>query len=219
MKRTVLVGCVLVSLVPQLAGCTVFRQIGLAPHSKPKEHLVVQDAVKADTLALRARSSTEQQLPVPAPSVLTNIARDQLAAGNFGLAIETFRLARGAGEPLAPVLNGLGVAYAHLGRADLAANNFRLAIARDPDEERYRWNLSKLLAQTEMARARDQVELYVSPGPAAEPDVAGQAGKLVKVSPGQFVIRTVNFESAKPVRSADVGSVRKRRETKDGLHD
>lgn len=189
MKRSLISCGLLISLV-FLPGCSVLRQVNHAFLIKPKRHSVMKEALAADSLRNRALE-VRPEAKILNRSVLTEIARDQLASGNFGLAAETFGLAREAGEPLGPILNGLGVAYANIGRADIAAHNFRLAIAADPQEERYRWNMAKLLARMEMAQTRDRSVQTAH----ADPDgnvVEPQAkGALVKIAPRQFMIRTI----------------------------
>ena len=70
--------------------------------------------------------------------------REALRQGNTSLAIAAFRRAainpRTAGE----ASNGLGIAYARLGRTDLAEVQFAKAIALSPDDTRFSANLSRL---------------------------------------------------------------------------
>jgi len=76
----------------------------------------------------------------------TQSGRALLANGMPGAAIEPFERALSTGEPVAPAINGLGIAYARLGRFDLAKRFFERAIAVDPGNDRYQDNLTLLLA-------------------------------------------------------------------------
>src|SRR5579863_8268985 len=76
----------------------------------------------------------------------TQSGRALLANGMPGAAIESFERALSAGEPVAPAINGLWIAYARLGRFDLAKRFFERAIAADPANDRYQDNLTLLLA-------------------------------------------------------------------------
>lgn len=166
-----------------LAGCSVMRSIGLAPQKREAPVVFVQN------------------------DILTEIGRSQLDQGNPGLAIASFRKALETGEQRAPALNGLGVAYARVGRYDLAEINFRSAAEADPQNERYAANLAKLLqtSGTERLSAlqRKQVDTTMTQGgsgagaaaalAAAEKPTerAVDSGRLVRLSPREFEIRIV----------------------------
>jgi hypothetical protein len=69
--------------------------------------------------------------------------RAALKAGNPANAIVQFRLAA-MDEKIAPdAFNGMGVAYAKLGRADLAERYFKMAMTLDANNPRYIANLTK----------------------------------------------------------------------------
>lgn len=70
--------------------------------------------------------------------------RQALERQQFGLAIIAFRNARLAREHTAAACNGLAIAYAQIGRPDLAERYFRQAIAEAPSEPKYHVNLSRL---------------------------------------------------------------------------
>lgn len=70
--------------------------------------------------------------------------RRLLEDGLTGAAIDAFRRALTAGERVAPAVNGLGVAYARLGRYDLAQRYFAEAAALEPLDARYAANLRRL---------------------------------------------------------------------------
>lgn len=70
--------------------------------------------------------------------------RDQLARGEVAAAIASFRRAAQQPDAAVDALNGLGAAYARLGRADLAERYFREAADRDPSDPRALRNLARL---------------------------------------------------------------------------
>lgn len=124
--KTHLMTGVTISAALLLQGCSVMRTLGLV-NRKPK---------------------VEQAYMTPAqpPAIgYTETGRQQITDGNYGRAMETFQQALAQGEPAAPALNGLGVAYANVGRIDLAAEYFRQAMAADPATGKYASNLALLL--------------------------------------------------------------------------
>lgn len=130
----------------------------------------------------------------------TAAGRAQLAEGRTGLAIESFRRGLASGEPIAPAVNGLGVAYARLGRFDLAQRYFRQAMASDPADTRYADNLARLMTSPTFALRRDgdavQSALRAAAAPAASVPATATAkaglvpGKLQRVSRGEVRIAT-----------------------------
>ncbi|GAA0273383.1 hypothetical protein GCM10009127_12300 [Alteraurantiacibacter aestuarii] len=70
--------------------------------------------------------------------------RDSLASGNYAAAIAEFSHARAEPTLLGPALNGMAVAYARLGREDLAERYFREATMADPADTRFAANLLRL---------------------------------------------------------------------------
>jgi len=75
---------------------------------------------------------------------LVAAGRRMLADGHYGLAISQFRVALQTDEGSAEAHNGLAVAYALLGRPDLARRHFELAALNDPLNAAYRRNLARL---------------------------------------------------------------------------
>ena len=75
-----------------------------------------------------------------------------LRAGNLSAAVASFRIAQLDRATRADACNGLGVAYAKLGRLDLAERYFQAAILSDPDNTRYAANLLRLQRQVMLAR-------------------------------------------------------------------
>jgi tetratricopeptide (TPR) repeat protein len=113
-----------------LGACSSFLGIHFARHT-PK-------AEPVEALATSVGASTEA-------------GRARLADGQPGLAIESFQRAVASGEPAAPALNGLGVAYSRLGRDDLAERFFREAMVADPTNTRYADNLTLLMRSPSFA--------------------------------------------------------------------
>lgn len=117
---------------------------------------------------LFASNTTRLQAGIRVPEQLPHrdYAEQQLAAGraalsarNYVSAIAAFRNAMFEPEFAAAAHNGLGVAYAGIGRNDLAERYFRLAITEDPAVQSYADNLVRLqranfaAEQARMARA------------------------------------------------------------------
>lgn len=90
-------------------------------------------------------------------------AAQQLAEGraaldtrNYAAAVAAFRNAAFDPALAASAHNGLAVAYAGIGRNDLASRYFRMAITEDPDNPRYQANLARMdAAQQPVAVAAD----------------------------------------------------------------
>lgn len=66
-----------------------------------------------------------------------------LKAGNPARAIQQFRLATMDENSAADAFNGLGVAYAKLGRADLAERYFKMALSLDSSNPKFAANLDR----------------------------------------------------------------------------
>lgn len=150
------VACLLVT-ASLLQGCTVWRSMGLA---RPRVHPAGQLAALS-----------------PSQARFTDIGRSQIDQGNFGLAANSFLQALAVGEKPGPALNGLGVSYAKIGRADLAAEYFRRAIAAEPRESRYSANLERLegaVALREVPTIAAQVDPLAG-GPRQAPSAVADA--------------------------------------------
>lgn len=182
---------VLIALAAPLGACNSFLGIKFARHAAPAPARVEAPAVPAATAAL-ADSATA-------------LGRKQLAEGQTGLAIESFQKALGSGEPVAPAVNGLGVAYARLGRFELAWRYFEQAKASDPANPAYADNLARLLRSPALAMrrdgdiARDQAAASARQGATAAPPAATRApalGQLQRVSRGEVRIATAPAQSA-----------------------
>ena len=177
-----------------LAGCNSFLGINLARHAPKAPGQLRMAATGAATAVSPAQASA------------TAAGREHLAAGSTGLALEAFQQALVSGETRAPALNGLGVAYARLGRFDLAQRFFGEAAAADPEEPRYAENLARLMRSPLLAlrRDRDIAAAAARAVPALEPSVRTAAvsmGTMQRVSRGEVRIVTAAPQAA-PVRSA-----------------
>lgn len=167
-------------------------------------------------LGIRFAQPAHKQRPAasaPTPNVAataTQAGRRQLADGQTGLAIESFRAALSNAEPVAPAVNGLGVAYARLGRFEMALQYFEQARALDPANADYAANLARLMRSPTFAMRRDAdlAALAIgtdraggaAAGGSAASASAPVAGKLQRVSRGEVRITTV------PARTAPLGS-------------
>lgn len=167
-------------------------------------------------LASQTGSQSQVQAAEAAASVrqaaLTDAGRRALDQGNTGLAIEAFTRAVRTGEAPAPAMNGLGVAYARIGRFDLAQRYFQRAAEIDPADSRYQTNLARLMrsplfarrhegdqARALLAQANQQEQAEARTRQAAAP------GQLQRTGANQFFIQTVAQSPAKgPVRTAMV---------------
>jgi tetratricopeptide (TPR) repeat protein len=118
-----------------------------------------------------------------------------LRAGNLSAAVASFRIAQLDRATRADASNGLGVAYAKLGRLDLAERYFQAAILSNPDNTRYAANLLRLQQQVILARRPtprvDEAAVGAAPDPQARP--ASQAllsGTVDRVSRGEVHVTT-----------------------------
>jgi tetratricopeptide (TPR) repeat protein len=178
----------------QLGGCTSFLGIKFARQAQP------EPAVENE--------STLAAAPI------TEAARKQLSEGQTGLAVETFKQALAAGEPQAPAVNGLGVAFARLGRFDLAHRFFSQAMEMDPADSRYADNLARMMRSPELLAMRRDADIAAAAQErlaAAQAEVEARAaarpspGKIERLSRGEVRIATAPPQAqptVKTVRSA-----------------
>lgn len=165
-----------------------------------------------------ARSPRMPELKMSAPAdAETAIAqaiaegRGHLDRGETGLAIEAFRRALSMGAPSAPALNGMGVAFARLGRYELAHRYFKEAAAIDPSDERYAANITRLNRSPAFAMRYPgdfAAAVMRSSAPKVErtaPALASteqQPGRLTRVSGREYKLQTVAPTQAPLIRSA-----------------
>lgn len=146
-----------------------------------------------------------------APAFLA-LGKQELDNGAYGSAIESFRLALATGENQAEALNGIGVAYAQLGRADVAETLFLQAQRRDPDNPRFARNLASLrlsheLPMPQMAalapEALPVVAAPAAPAPASGPE-APQVERMQRLASGEIALRTFAPDTASRAPTARI---------------
>ncbi|MFM5948352.1 MAG: tetratricopeptide repeat protein [Novosphingobium sp.] len=145
------------------------------------------------------------------------LGRSGIETRNYASAIAAFRNSAMEPEFAAASFNGLAIAYAGIGRNDLAERYFRQAIAADPGSDRYRSNLAKLeksRLDAEYARA-DLIRSQ--PLEANQPQVrvipaAGSRAALSVVSPrGRLIAgngRAVEVGRSQPGSTINAGAAR-----------
>jgi hypothetical protein len=120
------------------------------------------------------------------------IGREHLHGNRIGLAIEAFNGGLAAGENPGANYNGLGVAYARLGRGDLASRFFAKAMAFDPSNLAYANNLISLQNSPDMASQRTAQVVQAERQPEAKRDRV----TLVRGGNRQFNLSTVEASSS-----------------------
>jgi tetratricopeptide (TPR) repeat protein len=127
-----------------------------------------------------------------APAFLA-LGKQELDNGAYGSAIESFRLALATGENPAEALNGTGVAYAQLGRPDVAETLFLQAQRREPNNPRFARNLVLLRLSHELP-APQMAALTPSPMPVvvapALPVEVASSDRLQRLPSGEIALRT-----------------------------
>ena len=187
MTKRASVAMLLLTSAFALGGCQIFKPSGV--HAGSSAHA---------TRASEQLSATDQ-------------GRDHLRAGRYGLAIESFERALAFGERPAPAYNGLGVAYAKLGRPELAYRFFRKAAMSDPDNPVYSRNLASLMDSPEfnLAVLKRSEPKDARPGNNAEQKRVGSAartpGKLYREKSGQFSLVTKVSDDEQSAQAAKPG--------------
>lgn len=147
-------------------------------------------------LALYAGKRADEQVSLGEMQLARG--RAYLDAELTTLAIGQFTLARQDPRTLAAASNGLGVAYARMGRYDLADRYFAAAVTAEPDSARYLRNLAALRGSLPaLARAAAP-----SPAPAAAAASARPGLRLVRLSRGEVHIGGSAPVGAAPARLA-----------------
>ncbi len=170
--------CIAIGMLVPLTGCSgTLKFLGLRHDNRPE-------------VAVRPIGS--QPLP---DGDATRQGREDLAAGRTGAAIARFQIALAAGEPVGAAANGLGVAYARLGRFEQAHRFFSEAIAVEPDNAKYRANLallmrSPLMAEHHSADFTAQVARAVAPELVGTAERPAAPGALTRISRGAVALRT-----------------------------
>ena len=149
------------------------------------------------------------------PAALTQAGREHLRGNRTGLAIDAFNHALASGEDPALAYNGLGVAYARLGRFELAYRFFNKAIMSDPANPIFPHNLASLVNSP--AFTLDQMTRLppaLATAPAGRADASAAAalvrapGKLYRDSNRQFSLRTAAPEPVRTTPGARSASLR-----------
>lgn len=136
--------------------------------------------------------------------------RAALQAGRIAAAIGPLRVALLDQATRAPASNALGVAYAQLGREDIAEQFFKSAIAADPSDERFVANLLRLQHAVLARKARsDAARLaaeqgttgaapagFVAGNPTAPLEPVRQAGNIERRSRGEVFLVTATATTA-----------------------
>lgn len=109
-------------LMPLLAGCALFK-------GSPRANFTFRVPDQSSAAGYGAEQIEQ--------------GRKMLDECNYGLAIIAFSNAQHLTEHAAAAHNGLAVAYAQLGRRDLAERYFRQAMLQAPGDRRYQANLAR----------------------------------------------------------------------------
>lgn len=178
MRNTLILRASAIALLLSLGGCQFLGKLNLTRSgSQDKEQQAGAERI--------------------APSSLAE-GREHLRANRNGKAIEAFNLALVRGEDPAAAYNGLGVAYARVGRQDLAYRFFKKANASDPDNPVYAGNLIRLvdspsfaLNQIDRAPAAPPARIAELPAAANAATAAPRVpGKLYREGRGQISLTT-----------------------------
>ena len=117
-----------------------------------------------------------------------------LRAGRTAQAIELLRVAQRDPSSMADASNTLGVAYAKLGRHDLADRYFRMAMAMEPGDTRYAANMLRLQRDHRLALRRNEEAEQLALRAAEEKRMAevqlAKPGQIERISRGEVTIQT-----------------------------
>lgn len=157
------------------------------------------------------KNQIREQQPADFAQRELTLGREALDKGNWAEAIIALRNAQRMPQFAAQAHNGMGVAYAQLGRADLAERYFLLAIAEAPEDRRYSANLARLHAQNIKAEALAFAAANPAPVRAAAPQrtaltTTNTAIKLER--PATRLVRTAKGEIKLQTPSGTTGDTR-----------
>ena len=119
----------------------------------------------------RAPADADSALIANFGSEQLELGRTALKEGRTVAAIDAFMIAKSFEREAPAAYNGLAVAYSRLGREDLAERFFQEAVARAPDDTRFRANLATFYVRhgiprsTQPVLAIAPVEPLVAPAP------------------------------------------------------
>lgn len=105
--------------------------------------------------------------------------KNELRNGRTTQAINAFRQATYDPGHAAEAYNGLGVAYAALGRDDLAKHYFALAVSADPNDPRFARNLARLELDGAPALAGASPPTAELPAPGTDADAPASSQALL----------------------------------------
>ncbi len=143
------------------------------------------------TAQVDSASSTEMAQVNPA----LDQGRQLLKAGRIAQAIDLLRVAQRDPSSMAEASNGLGVAYAKLGRHDLADRYFKMALALEPTDTRFAANVLRLERDFNLNMKRQEAAARLAKKADEEREArlaraAVRQGGIERVSRGQVAIRT-----------------------------
>ena len=135
-----------------------------------------------------------------------SLGREALGLREWGLAITSFRLVRHMPEHAAEASNGMAIAYANIGRPDLAERLFQQAAALAPGDRRFQANLTRFYETTPAFAVKTDrgAQLAAAPAAAAAPAVrtlaVGQNGATIRIRTTQLVVAIRSWNTL-PVES------------------
>lgn len=146
--------------------------------------------------------------------------RVHMAQGRPGAALTAFRQASYDPAHAGRAYNGMAVAYTQLGRPDLARRYFTMAVAADPQDERFARNLARLeqgpvsgVDGTGLASVTQATLQTAQPDGSAVESGANKSSALRRVSPREIQILSSSAPRAdKTIVSAAPASGRAERE-------
>jgi hypothetical protein len=151
-------------------------------------------AGRDEKVGVRLLQPTDGAVP-GSPDALVAAGRQSLERQHYGLAISQFRTALQGSETSAAAHNGLAIAYASLGRVDLARRHFELAMAHAPGDESYRRNFARL-AGAEAPRGAAGAASMALAEAGQPPQSAPAPNSVVSVVPGVSMLRTAGTQGA-----------------------
>lgn len=127
--------------------------------------------------------------------------RAYLRAGKMAAAVASFRIARGERSTRAEASNGLAVAFAALGRFDLAERYFQEALSAEPDNQKYLANLARLQQQVFLASRKETRKVAGIDQPSLQhaPEERGRMiGPVERVSRNEVLVHSAPERAAPP---------------------
>lgn len=116
--------------------------------------------------------------------------REYLRSGNPGMAIISLQIAAGDPATIADAHNALGVAYAMIGRGDLAERYFQQAIAENPEEPKFAANLARYYRSREAMMARVEAPVVSPVEQSTRLAVQEPAERTMQAGPGIVHVST-----------------------------